>query len=51
MSLNNIKAAILLTDGFEQIEMVKPREALEHEGVKTFLISPKKNCSGLESSR
>ena len=35
------RIAILLTDGFEQLEMTEPRAALEAEGAQTFLISPK----------
>ena len=38
--LLNKKIAILLTDGFEQIEMTGPRKALEMEGAITHLISP-----------
>ena len=32
--------AILLTDGFEQVEMVKPRQAFNDAGANTYLISP-----------
>ena len=32
--------AILVTDGFEQAELVKPREALEAAGAKTVVVSP-----------
>lgn len=35
------RVAILLTDGFEQIEMTSPREALEKAGAKCVLVSPK----------
>lgn len=42
-ALDGIKIAILITDGFEQVEMTKPREALEHLGAKIMLISPKKD--------
>jgi protease I len=34
------KVAILVTDGFEQPEMVEPRKALEWAGAKAVLISP-----------
>lgn len=37
------KVAILLTDGFEQIEMTEPRIALDQEGFVTHLISPKED--------
>jgi protease I len=39
--LNGKKVAILATDGFEQSELLQPREALENEGAETFIISPK----------
>lgn len=32
--------AILVTNGFEQVEMTKPRQAFNDEGANTFLISP-----------
>ena len=32
--------AILVTDGFEQVEMTEPRRALDEAGAKTVLISP-----------
>lgn len=34
------KIAILLTNGFEQVEMTGPREALDRAGAQTQLISP-----------
>ncbi len=34
------RIAILVANGFEQVEMVKPREALEAAGAQTELISP-----------
>jgi protease I len=39
-NLDGMRIAILLTDGFEQVEMTEPRKALEEAGAKTFLISP-----------
>jgi protease I len=39
--LQGLRVAILLTDGFEQVEMTKPREALQKAGAETHLISPK----------
>lgn len=39
--LKGKRVAILVTDGFEQIEMTSPREALEKAGAKCLLISPK----------
>lgn len=32
--------AILATDGFEQSELLKPKEALEDAGAKTEVVSP-----------
>ncbi|WP_454780717.1 type 1 glutamine amidotransferase domain-containing protein [Legionella sp. WA2022007384] len=49
-SLNGLKIAILLTDGFEQVEMVKPREALETQGAQTVLISNKQKVQGWNHS-
>ena len=40
-SLNGKKIAILATDGFEQVELTEPRKALDKEGAKTEVISPK----------
>lgn len=39
--LDGMRVAILVTDDFEQSEMVKPREALEEAGAKTALIAPR----------
>jgi protease I len=39
--LDGKKVAILVTDGFEQVEMTKPREALEEAGTETKIVSPK----------
>jgi protease I len=38
--LNGKRVAILVTDGFEQVEMTEPRTALEDEGAETFVVSP-----------
>ncbi|SRR5260221_9761069 len=38
--LKGKRVAILVTEGFEQIEMTSPREALEKAGAKCLLISP-----------
>jgi protease I len=40
--LNGKKIAILVADGFEQVEMTKPRQALEKAGAEVDLISPAK---------
>ena len=39
--LKNKKVAILVADGFEQVEMTKPQQALEQAGAQTQIISPK----------
>ena len=40
-NLNGLKVAILVTDGFEQVELVEPRKALDQAGAKTQIVSPK----------
>ncbi len=40
MAVSDKKVALLLTRGVEQVELTKPREALEKAGVSTTLISP-----------
>ena len=37
--LDGKKVAILVTDGFEQVEMTKPREALEEAGTETKIVN------------
>lgn len=39
-ALENKRVAILVTTGFEEVEMTEPREALREEGASTHLISP-----------
>src|SRR5579884_2483464 len=39
--LNGKRVAILATDGFEQVELLKPREALNQAGAETTVVSPK----------
>ena len=41
MELKGRRVAILATDGFEQIELTSPREALENAGAKCIVVSPK----------
>ncbi len=38
--LNNKKIAILVADGFEQVELTKPKQAFEEAGAQTHIISP-----------
>jgi protease I len=40
-TLNGLKVAILVEDGFEQVELMKPREALDKAGAKTRVVSPR----------
>ncbi len=42
-TLNGRKVAILVADGFEQVEMTEPRQALEDAGAQTLLVSPKED--------
>ena len=39
-TLDGLKVAILIEDGFEQVEMVEPRKALDQAGAKTSIVSP-----------
>lgn len=39
-SLDGMTVAILVSDGFEQVEMTEPRKALEAAGAKTQVVSP-----------
>ena len=39
--LDGKKVAILVADGFEQVEMTKPRDALEEAGAETKIVSLK----------
>ncbi|MGH1588752.1 type 1 glutamine amidotransferase domain-containing protein [Methylobacterium phyllosphaerae] len=40
-TLSGLKVAILITDGFEQVEMTEPRKALDQAGAETQIVSPK----------
>lgn len=42
-NLHGKKVAILVTDGFEQIELLEPRKALDDAGATTQVVSPKEN--------
>jgi protease I len=39
--LHKITVAILVTDGFEQVELTRPQRALDLEGADTRIVSPK----------
>ena len=38
--LNGMRVAIIVSDGFEQVEMTDPRQALQQAGAETVLIAP-----------
>lgn len=40
-NLSGIRVAILVTDGFEQVELMEPRKALDQAGALTRVVSPK----------
>jgi len=39
--LKGLKIALLVTDGFEEVEMTEPRKALDEAGARTQIVSPK----------
>ena len=39
--ITGLRVAILVTDGFEQVELTEPREALDKAGAETRIVSPK----------
>ena len=41
-NLTGVKVAILIEQGFEQVEMVDPRKALDQAGAETSIVSPRK---------
>lgn len=45
--LNGVRVAILLDTDFEQVEMTKPRQALEDAGARCTLISPREEVTGM----
>ena len=49
-NLKGKKVAILVADGFEQVELTEPRKALDEAGAKTSIVSPGKGRGeGLEA--
>ena len=42
-NLNGKKVAILVENGFEQVELTSPRQALEDAGAVTAIVSPQKS--------
>jgi len=50
--LTGKKVAILVEDGFEQVELTSPKEAMEAHGAQTYIISPKRgNVKGWEHTK
>jgi protease I len=39
--LKGLRVAILVEDGFEQVELVEPKKALDQAGAETSIVSPK----------
>src|ERR1700749_1284483 len=42
-TLSGLRVAILVADGFEQVEMTEPRKALQEAGADTRIVSPAKH--------
>jgi protease I len=40
-NLRGLKVAILVENGFEQVELVEPRKALDQAGAETQIVSPR----------
>ncbi len=47
-NLNGLRVAILLDSDFEQVEMTEPRKALEDEGARCVLVSPREEVTGVK---
>jgi protease I len=41
--LRGVRVAILVADGFEQVELEQPRKALDAAGAKTLVVSPNRD--------
>jgi protease I len=41
-SLTDMKVAILVENGFEQVELIEPRRALDEAGAETSVVSPQR---------
>ena len=48
--IKGLKVAILVTDGFEQVELVEPRKALDAAGAETAIVAPKRARSAVGTS-
>ena len=42
-NLDGLKVAILVAEGFEQVELTEPKKALESAGAQTWIVSPVKD--------
>jgi hypothetical protein len=42
-NFEGLRVAILVTDGFEQVELTEPRKALDEAGATTKIVSPKRD--------
>src|SRR3954453_14016516 len=40
-NLQGLKVAILVENGFEQVELIQPRQALDQAGARTQIVSPR----------
>jgi protease I len=40
-NITGVKVAILVEDGFEQVELIEPRKALDQAGATTSIVSPR----------
>ena len=49
--LKGKKVAILVADGFEQVELTEPKKALEEAGAITEIVSPAENGQQLGDGR
>jgi protease I len=47
-NLSDMKVAILVENGFEQVELTKPRRALDQAGADTRVVSPRHERTRLE---
>ena len=50
-NLEGKSVAILVTDGFEQVELTEPRKALDDAGAKTEIVSPRGEVKGWKRNR
>jgi protease I len=49
--LGGKRVAILVTDGFEQVEMTEPRKALQKAGAEASIVSPRKKVQGVHHDK